>query len=448
MESMSCDEPTVFRSRCGAKLARWAALRRAWRHKRGLAITWRPSKRRQPGGMPANLHGAGLLLGAVYRLHALCMRVRRYCYISLYDTNFERYFGYADNGTSSEQLHMSWAPRADELAKYASVARVTLPCTRRCKKGAFIEENLTSIVQSASLSSMALIAITIEGWIPLYQVDRNASEVLTGAPVDPCLSRAVTEPLDVRRHTRLRDTRAAEMALHMRTGFADAADTMITSVAPDNRTADDWLRAACGSDPFGARADRSLTVLSDSAGLLRSLERRYPTKVLMRPGAVPRNQSSRSWWTSNLEQQFETLDDIVVAGLSRVLVVAPQLQIIGGHVYGATIWSSFFWPAARRSVCLSEVRFGLPECASFGRVFLRDLPQWLDLKLPWSIDSVNARDDRFVSNISALEARRPLRYEALRTHGFRDTARRSGAHPCRHVRQAALCYKMFVAALK
>ena len=58
------------------------------------------------------------------------------------------------------------------------------------------------------------------------------------------------------------------------------------------------------------------------------------------------------------------------------------------------------------------------------------------------------RSEVFDGNISALEARRPLRYEALRTHGFRDTARRSGAHPCRHVRQAALCYKMFVAALK
>ena len=425
------DEAHVFRARCGNKTEQWAALRREWRHRRGLVVRWRVG-----GNMYTNLHGTGLLLGAVYRLHALCQRVHRYCYMILYDTPFEQYFGYSDGG--------SWAPTKRELAAYNSTASVSLRCLPRSKRSHFIETELEDAVANQTAS---LVSVTVQGWIPLYASDRgNAAEVLRAPPVDPCLSRDVTQPRDELRYRSLMQL-AAPMAVHLRTGFADALDGVIGSVVADARSADDWLSAACGSHPFGD-SHTPRYVLSDSAGLLRSLVRSYPAIVRVRRDVAPRNQSSRSWWTTSKQQQFEVLDDIVLAGLSRVLTVAPQRKLHKNGQLDTRTWSSMFWPVARRSMCLTEVQFEMRECPDFERVFLRDLPVWLQLRMPfgWAQDSRNPHADRAVPNLTVLPARRPLHYEALRAHGFLAQARFE--HPCKRLRSAAQCYRAFVAALK
>ena len=426
-------EADVFRERCGTKVANWDALRRRWRRTRGLAIRWHPSRRRSPGALYANLHGAGQLLGLVYRLHSLCMRVQRNCYVSLFDTRFEHYFGYAD-GTV-------WAPTRKALGRYNSTAAITLECSRASKDKNFIEWTLEAAVQGADQDA-ALITVDVFGWVPLYGIDRNQSEVLKAPPVDPCLSRYVTALRDGVRYRKLLQL-ASPMAVHLRTGFADAVDGMIGSVIADDRAADDWLSAACRStEPFGGQ--QRVYVLSDSAGLLRSIARHaLHSSVRMRADTAPRNQSSRSWWTTNVEQQFEVLDDMVIAGLSNVLSVAPQLRMNRGGVSVGRQWSSFFWPTARRSMCLTEVRFEVRECPDFESVFPRDLPSWIDLRLPWNTDSKDPHANLHVLNVSSLTAKFPARYERLRRNGLR-----SARHPCKHLIDAAACYQVFVAANK
>lgn len=428
-------EADVFFDRCGSKVAQWDNLRREWRRTRGLAIRWHPSRRRAPGAMYTNLHGAGQLLGLVYRLHSLCMRAHRNCYISLFDARFEHYFGYSD-GTG-------WAPSRKALGRYNSTAAITLECTRANKDKDFIESTLEAAVQGADRNA-SLITVDVFGWVPLYGIDRNQSEVLRAPPVDPCLSRYVTALRDGVRYRKLLRL-ASPMAVHLRTGFADAVDGMIGSVVPDDLAADDWLRAACRSTiPFGRGGQQRVYVLSDSAGLLRSIARHAPPSyVRVRADIAPRNQSSRSWWTTNVEQQFEVLDDIVVAGLSNVLSVAPQLRMNRGGFSVGRQWSSFFWPTARRSMCLTEVRFEVTECPHFERVFPRDLTSWIDLRLPWNTDAKDPHANLHVPNVSSLTAKFPARYERLRRNGLR-----SARHPCRHLTNAAACYQMFVAANK
>ena len=106
-------EETVFRERCGAQAARWSADLVRWRNVRGLAVEWVELSAKRP-----NVWGVGHLLPAVYRLHALCMQLQRFCHVRVYDSHIEHSFRYADaNGTS-------WAADAASLSAYTTVKRI------------------------------------------------------------------------------------------------------------------------------------------------------------------------------------------------------------------------------------------------------------------------------------------------------------------------------------
>ena len=43
-----------------------------------------------------NLVGAGHMMPVLYRIHALCFQLRRRCHLRLYDTSYDKYFGFAN----------------------------------------------------------------------------------------------------------------------------------------------------------------------------------------------------------------------------------------------------------------------------------------------------------------------------------------------------------------
>ena len=72
----------------------------AMRHVRGLAIEY----------SGRSVWGLGHVLSLAYALHYICRRLRRYCYLRLWDSQLDELFAYA-NGES-------WAVSEAELAKY------------------------------------------------------------------------------------------------------------------------------------------------------------------------------------------------------------------------------------------------------------------------------------------------------------------------------------------
>ena len=97
-------EPRAFASRCAApSRALDHALSRA-RGRSGLVIEY----------VGRNVWGVGHVLTLVYALHYVCRRLRRYCYVRLWDSQLEELFTYA-NGES-------WAPPSDAalLAAYGA----------------------------------------------------------------------------------------------------------------------------------------------------------------------------------------------------------------------------------------------------------------------------------------------------------------------------------------
>ena len=68
---------------------------------------------------------------ALYRIHALCLRLHRYCYVKLFDTEFDKYFGYADG--------KPWGVNEVELASYSRTVWLSTKCTSLNRRGDFIE---------------------------------------------------------------------------------------------------------------------------------------------------------------------------------------------------------------------------------------------------------------------------------------------------------------------
>ena len=383
-------ERDAFLSRCGPKIARWSRLQGLARHVRGLAIDVQPNKK---VGVFTNLWGAGHTLPALYQLHALCLDLERYCYVRLYDTDYDAYFGYFPSPNRSTwsipprarpgRPAGPWASLRDhagdaEFRRYAGynssqlhTPHVELTCDRHNHEG-FIESVLRPAL--APHNATALLRVRIGGYLPrpAEMLRRHGAEA--AALPDACLSRYVTEPRFPAR-PRLADTPAATTAVHLRTGFADAEDAMAAGVRASAAGTARWVRAACGDDPFGDGAPR--LVVSDAPGVARHLAARYRH---VNASALPVDQPTRSWWT-NLEMKFATLDDVVAAGRARALRVAPQ-RVVGPPKRlgrGRPQFSRFFRPIAARSMCLAAVDFSVPECPHWEGVFVRDLPSYMNV---------------------------------------------------------------------
>jgi len=412
-------ERDAFLSRCGPKIARWSRLQGLARHVRGLAIDVQPNKK---VGVFTNLWGAGHTLPALYQLHALCLDLERYCYVRLYDTDYDAYFGYFPSPNRSTwsipprarpgRSAGPWASLRDhagdaEFRRYAGynssqlhTPHVELTCDRHNHEG-FIESVLRPAL--APHNATALLRVRIGGYLPRPAEMLRRHDAEAAALPDACLSRYVTEPRFPAR-PRLADTPAATTAVHLRTGFADAEDAMAAGVRASAAGTARWVRAACGDDPFGDGAPR--LVVTDAPGIARHFAARYPTAVVG-ASALPPNQTTRSWWAT-LEMKFATLDDIVAAGRARTLRVAPQ-RMVGrrakiegkGKGLGRAQFSGFYRPIAARSMCLTSVEFSAPECPRWAGVFVRDLPSYLNvLGLPHKRDVVAGR-----LNASALRVR-------------------------------------------
>ena len=80
-------EHEVFYSRCAKAIAETDAMRRRLRFRRGLVVIWEHAV---DLGVWRNTYGAGHLLMVAIRVHELCLQLRRYCYVRIYDSQCER----------------------------------------------------------------------------------------------------------------------------------------------------------------------------------------------------------------------------------------------------------------------------------------------------------------------------------------------------------------------
>ena len=334
------------------------------------------------------------MLTLAFRLHDMCFRLQRYCYIQLYDSAYEQYFTYANRD------RWTWQGSRKELKPYGSQKRITLNCTLEQRWEPYVERVLFPAL--AAHADESLLHARVRGWIPFetsadtfVQAPLQLQGAISAALADldasahklpglsPCMCRYVTQPpptVNLLAHAR-------PAAFHLRTGFADVEDAVLGAVRPSPRASAAWLQAACGAEtPFDLAQH---FVMSDSPGLVRQIGR-VPTRK------IAPNDAARSWMVSN-EVKFSTLDDVVIAGASRRLHVATQhaniidfacwsinpcvCSLVGKNGIGkdpglrrrpAMQWSSFYRPLLTRSMCIERVGMGIPQCPNYAAVFIRD----------------------------------------------------------------------------
>lgn len=233
----SAPEDAVFRASCSSTIATLHAMRARQRYARGLVIRWR-----DPPGVPAGTHtmGVGHLLELAFRAHDVCARLERYCYMSIFDADFDHYFGYADG--------QSWGARAKELRQYAAERQVRVDLEAPSFELADqVLANVTRLARAHATAS--LIDVSVRGLPPLFSDHAHARlqalsvslAMASDAPtpphlhrlrgLDPCLCRYVTQPrLPGRLHAIAAGWSPAADA-------ADAAVIPATATEPDDATA-------------------------------------------------------------------------------------------------------------------------------------------------------------------------------------------------------------------
>ena len=366
-----CDEEASFRSRCASKIRTWHERRHAWHGERGLVIRWRTAD-------ADGVHGKGIghLLALVYRLHSLCIHVERYCYISLYDSLLEDYFGYADAALPS------WKPpNAQSSARtYGVEKRMSLTLNVSNYVRWHAETTLRSLPRIlAAQNANRLIELTIHGVVPSVHMGGDHTAMLTRffeqeaedgiawinrptdaglhrfTDVDPCLCRYVTQRrLQNRPHA---PTPFPRRAVHLRTGLADweplpqreedkvkqplkASPSSLPTFTSNGGQLRPWVAVACdgavggggqatGKDMAAAAAAHSLWhsepvfALSDSSYLLRTLRAANPLVRTLPSFSLWGREVTRSWEVGR-EAKFRALDAIVAGGRAITLYVAPQ----------------------------------------------------------------------------------------------------------------------------
>ena len=106
------EEEAAFRTLCVDEISALDLLGAKLRGNRALFFDFQGDSAFVPLGWG---HG----LSAAYALHAICRRVHRYCYISLYDWNIDAFYGYASGS--------SWGrPSQIETGQYRTVRRLRL----------------------------------------------------------------------------------------------------------------------------------------------------------------------------------------------------------------------------------------------------------------------------------------------------------------------------------
>ena len=181
--------------------------------------------------------------------HRVCIELDRYCYVRIYDAEFDQYFGYADGQHWATQ---HWAPQPEELAKYPIDRREKLSLiTDGHEHADLVSRNLSSILRAPTFAAASLISLSIRGLPPTYKSESTAAMKrlsISGAMdsreptnatlhhldgLDPCLCRYVTQP-------RLRDRPIVapfpRTAIHFRTNMADLQSTWLPPPRPHERS--------------------------------------------------------------------------------------------------------------------------------------------------------------------------------------------------------------------
>jgi len=392
-------EPQAFRHLCAHRIQLMDAhLREAAAARRALVIEY------QSGGASGG-YGYGHLLTASYALHHLCYRLRRVCYIRLFDSDLGSYFGYA-NG-------QSWDPQAvgAEPSRYSSNSTVVWARTQPHRLLQRLEG------ETAGLLKLILLGnawhLLMNDWLP-WTVPLRRPPDASAFLIDRCFCRYVSEPRFTLPDLGLRNgSLAFNYAFHLRTGYADLQDRQLaahrgdheanlaeleavtpspasvrpglSSIMPGPATVSSsratvaqgeiqsagaalWLGAACGQNLAASFGRGATVVISDSPGLARYLHSRFGVYVPALNAAFShRAITTRSWSVPT------------AVGSAAKLLAVTDLYLAGLGRYAQTTENSgFLRPAVARSVCTARVDFLSSvarggACVNFSRVFLRDV---------------------------------------------------------------------------
>ena len=472
LSASMCDDEKAFRAHCHKQLTTWDTRLASSHHHRGLAIRWEPHA---PFGIHQNSWGVGHLLIVVFRLHALCLKLQRMCYIDMYGEKIASYFTYADK----KRTH--WAfPRRSERAKYGHSSNRTHYCNTSCAASRFApsEDGAPGYYQQLHEAlrgeTAPLLFLTIKGFIPfeppndqLLQRLPNATNPQRHRPtgLDPCLARWVSQPTRGRPpplHSGV-PGQLPSVAVHMRTGFADAQPGPLLSVPSSTVAATAWAAAAC--DPFPA----ARFVMSDAPGLLRGLRVRQPELIVAHgEGARARGTSAtttfttRSWGPESIRALHAVLDDVVTAGSCTELEVATPRRLTvkrrnkHAWLWGALHLSALYTPIVARSFCIRRVRLESTDCPRFDRIYARDFTRRLELtgrssRALMAAARVSSSKGQVLSQSFIEATMEPLGW-AYTTKGWRNFTRDWAGvqailpemHPCKSSTRQS-CYYTFVA---
>lgn len=373
------DEETVFKARCVTQMASWE-VRRKW----PVLVIY--VHHPEAGG--ASILGTGQVLSIAMRLHAMCLKLQRWCYLKLYYTKLEKYFGFAD-GTS-------WDPaRVTEVhpeAKNESIwtrrmlnpkIHVTLKHTRYIESPLYKQlVNETAPYVHLSLFAIFFTRPSLEqgSTVGMMKRENMAGSMLANVSAvkeqifdaDPCWLRFVTQPLN---RTRTQSLPRSPLVVHMRTGFADTHSRLLSVVRRNSSAAATWMEAACGRGSF-AKGPVPVA-LSDSPGILHWFGHRHGAR-LGASSTASNSVGTRTWGAKRFVHkpdfhgaEFGAYDDIVTAGFATTLHTLAQS--VASSTNGSMLRpTSFTWPAIGRSMCIVKADLSSPECPRFGDVFLRD----------------------------------------------------------------------------
>lgn len=368
-DTSACDEEAVYGARCGAMHRRMERLlTRARERRRGLLIEY----------LGTSYWGLGHTLPAVYLLHALCVRLERYCYVKLLDTRLARLFGYA-NG-------WAWEMTEEERGRYRSTASVEmasgrdpiemerdwLPRLRNVSDAELIHVKVAPMPRPAGQhegQAPGAIPLASELFLPTLPWDKGHrrkreegaywSDELLGSR---CFCRFVASPRVGRSgnaSVAVAARRAHPTTYHLRTGFADVSDHRLRDAVREAAEAKRWLSLACPK-----LRPESVNLITDSPGVARLTGNGGRGGGVRSAAAGARTTRT---WASPIAADRKAVDDALLASSSREIFTARE--------------SSFVRPVAARSLCVERV-FVLADpvasaCARFHAFFPRDMQRLL-----------------------------------------------------------------------
>ena len=330
-------EQRAFEERCRGSISTMNASLSRLRFRSGLVFVTPPRQK--------SVWGLGHVLSIVYAMHFVCRRLRRYCYMSFYDMEIHKLFGYA-NGEL-------WSPTPEELDRYGQ------------SKHMWLQWDPMAIFTQLRNETSPLVRVTLMGQIPVdssswlphsmpLRFDRRVGQLR----LDRCFCRYVTHPLFPPSETDARAAATAAVSYHMRTGFADLTDEYLqeTEAAPSWKSIGQWFNLACNYTIF---SERTSFVFSDSPGLLAYLHRTLPDMVRRNQKVAGMTGPTRSW-DATFADKIPSATDAVLAGM------APEIEY--------SYLSTFARPAMARSMCTWRATdIERRSCPRYSAVYVRDL---------------------------------------------------------------------------